>query len=172
MSTAPTFTNLQIYNNYFHGIWSKFGGGGQTTAAIFVDDYPAGGQTVAPKIFNNFISFDATDTGVANGYILAGNGGPILVNNTIIAVAGGGGQCLATGNNAGNRIENNVCWQPGGAAELGGTGSPLGTWDYNNYYQNANNFYQAGSEHWVSYPACPSPLRSHSLGRLNHYGEV
>lgn len=126
---AGTITG-DYYNNYFHGIGSRNGAGGHTTAYIFLEY-----DNANSRIFNNVINMDATDLGPANGdFTLGGSTGPESVYNNTFYHAGGPtnvNEGVRGGNNNLN-VSNNIFYNCGIGIDWTGTGTVTG--DQNIYF--------------------------------------
>ena len=124
----PCVTNLLVYNNYIHGIWSE-DPNSHTTAAIFLDDYAT--SSIRGTVFNNIIAFSSSDTGVDNGYIYLGHHSAAY-NNTIFTV-GGGNTCVYPFNASTDVLKNTIS-QSCGLGVYAPSGSGGLQADYNTYY--------------------------------------
>ena len=111
--TSCQITNLQIYNNIFHGSWSTYnmGGPNQLNAPIFIDDQ--GSNRVTWQIFNNIFAMAPNDGGgVACSYGVCqsqtnGSSGNLFANNTLYQ-ASGGGTCVRLDAQTSLKMENNI----------------------------------------------------------------
>lgn len=133
-----TITNVQAYNGYFHGIWSRDAGYGAThiTAAYFFEQIGSG-----TLIFNNVIDFTAGTVlnEPANGAVFCKGGGSgsnvcTGYNNTFLnksdfgyCIEGGGG-----GSNSGHIFKNNIMNNTDGIDMP--TGSTIAATDFNDFY--------------------------------------
>lgn len=154
-------TNVMIYNNFFHGLWSNDTALGQSclNAYIYFED----GYT-DPLIFNNVMEMDAGTMNYANNGLITlkhsiqGSGGEIY-NNTITGQ--GMGLCFLTQNNPSIvGIKNNVFSNCGYAPQLDGSssvanasgidhnlyfGAGVGDWTYQS---NSMMAFNSGSPNW------------------------
>lgn len=153
-------TNVMIYNNFFHGLWSNDTALGQscTNAYIYFED----GYT-DPLIFNNVMEMDAGSLNYPNnGFITLkhspqGSGGEIY-NNTITGQ--GSGLCILTQDNPNIiGIKNNIFSQCGYAPQLDGSSSVTNAngIDHNLYFSTAGGWtyqsstmmnFNSGSPNW------------------------
>jgi len=133
-NTQPCMTNPQIYNNYVHGVWSTTG---HTTSFFFGDDYTTSKITGLVQ-YNNVISSDSGDVGVASSYLSGATGGTTVANNTILLNPTSGGNGCNGMQPSPSFIYNNILAKCGNAlyAPNGTTGLTV---DYNLYYSLAGS---------------------------------
>lgn len=149
---SACLTNLKIYNNWVHGVWSK-DVNEHTTGIFFLDDYATGvgNHIQSPLVFNNFVDIAATDTGVANGYLAGGYGGAQDYNNTVRAQ--GGNSCVIGPKVTGETVKNNVFQSCGTGIYMNGGTLTSGQVpiDYNLYYLAPNWNFGGGADTFVQW---------------------
>lgn len=167
----PGITNLQIYNNYIHGLWSVTG---HTTSMIFIDDYDT--SQVQGLGFNNYINMDdASDAGTGNGVIVAGHQME-WYNNTVVTAFSD--KCFNPPNYPTAKFKNNICSMVNPAVGFSIASGPTsgGTKpDYNLYYHVASWSYGTGADtfaQWLTECVCDSHAINGSDPKLNTNGTL
>ena len=134
----PTITNLKIYNNYVHGVFSRDStyGGSHTTSWIFVNDGQGSGTIPNIQIFNNILVQENGDLyGPANGYISGVKAGGLIYNNTIVGDNNQSAGCISVADFPTTRVMNNVMQKCGYAVVLS-SGYGQGAVVNNNLYHD------------------------------------
>jgi len=132
-ASGSSVNSVQIYNNYFHGVWSRDSGYGGThiTAEIFLEQLGSG-----TTIFNNI--FDLTQGTVlnqpANGDVFckgSGSDNCRVYNNTFVDVSdfSEGFQCSS---NSGHDVRNNIFYNTDGF--YAPSGCTIAASDNNDFY--------------------------------------
>jgi hypothetical protein len=136
--TGSTAVNLQIYNNYVHGIWGQdqayfnSNGGSHMTAVFFIEN-------AGPiQIFNNVIALTGKLNQPADGfiYLKSGQSSNAKIFNNIL-VDDNEGMGIAFAGSTGHDIRNNIM---SGVAYAIYTppGSSVAASDYNVFYQTVS----------------------------------
>ena len=113
--SGSSVNNVQIYNNYFYGIWSRDAGyaASHITAAIFLEQIGSGSL-----MFNNVIDFSQGGAlnQPTNGYIMckgSGSNNCGMYNNTFYGISDYA-QAFSCSSNSGHIFQNNVAYQTDG----------------------------------------------------------
>jgi hypothetical protein len=137
-NTNPCVTGLLIYNNYFHGVWSKESTSGMT-ADTFLDDYPT--NAISAYVFNNISAHSAGDTGTNNAMFESGHGAGGAFNNTVSpASSANGGACIQIWNAPSVAGQNNICNGVSFSVKFWKGATAGGTIDHNGYF-GGNTWY-------------------------------
>ena len=160
---SSSWSNVQIYDNYFYGDW-----GIHTTGQIFIEANGGGAGSGSNGIYNNvLVCANAGTHPLANGNISLQANGWYILNNTFSndSNGGAGGGAIQADSGTGVTEENNVLVSPSTAINFP-SGTSITTGDYNDYYNVGNGvpyFYGATTYNTLSDYHTGTGLDTHSI---------
>lgn len=161
--SGSSWSNVQIYNNYFYGDW-----GIHTTGQIFIEANGGGTGTGSNAIYNNLMTAsNAAAHALTNGNISLQANGWYVVNNTFVNDSNGGtgGGAIQADSGTGATVMNNILMASSTAINFP-SGTSITSGDYNDYYNIGTSipFIYAGRS-YSDFPTfrSGSSLDAHSL---------